>query len=375
MTNQIDALKLALEELSSIDIYLSDTLSGRVNPEPATYKQWLIDGIIEARKRSRAAITAIKQALAAPVQPVADEPLTCSVCGAETQDPWHFSTPTSRHKHACDKCWYAAQPAPVPPVAINEADIQKWQGDNDVVMSIKAYKQLVKMVSCQPAAQPASCPHGMVDTCCENYGSCNLSASQPAPVQPVASLKEVDVLMMAETHGIDPNTKGLYGFYIDCISNQPEAQPASVQESSNYNEFVETACALIKAADDAAADRDYMLDSDDCIAVLRGTWKAPLANDMPQRPAAQPAPVQGPVCWKHGDEPKSGCAWCDKPPPAAQHDRVREIECVIADLTAECKELRAAQPAVPDAITDNSESPEYRTGWNDYRAAMMEMMK
>jgi hypothetical protein len=72
-----------------------------------------------------------------------------------------------------------------------------------------------------------------------------------------------------------------------------------VQEPSNYNEFVETACALIKAADDAAADRDYMLDSDDCIAVLRGTWKAPLANDMPKQPTptAQPAPVQEPVAW------------------------------------------------------------------------------
>jgi hypothetical protein len=51
-----------------------------------------------------------------------------------------------------------------------------------------------------------------------------------APVQPVASLKEVDVLMMAETHGIDPSTKGLYGFYIDCISNHPVARPAPVQE-------------------------------------------------------------------------------------------------------------------------------------------------
>jgi hypothetical protein len=59
-----EALKLALEALSSIDIYLSDTLSGRVNPDPATHKQWLIDGIIEARNRSRAAITAIKQAVA-----------------------------------------------------------------------------------------------------------------------------------------------------------------------------------------------------------------------------------------------------------------------------------------------------------------------
>jgi hypothetical protein len=84
----------------------------------------------------------------------------------------------------------------------------------------------------------------------------NTLPAQPAVQEPVASLKEVDVLMMAETHGIDPNTKGLYGFYIDCISNHP-----------------------------------------------------------------------------------------------------------------------AAQPAVPDAITDNSESPEYRTGWNDYRQAMMEMMK
>jgi hypothetical protein len=51
---------------------------------------------------------------------------------------------------------------------------------------------------------------------------------EPAPVQPVAPLKEVDVLMMAEAHGIDPNTKGLYGFYIDCISNHPVARPAPV---------------------------------------------------------------------------------------------------------------------------------------------------
>ena len=32
----------------------------------------------------------------------------------------------------------------------------------------------------------------------------------------------------------------------------------------------------------------------------------------------------------------------------------------------------AAQPAVPDAITDNSESPDYIQGWNDCRAAMLE---
>jgi hypothetical protein len=33
----------------------------------------------------------------------------------------------------------------------------------------------------------------------------------------------------------------------------------------------------------------------------------------------------------------------------------------------------AAQPAVPDAITDNSESLEYIQGWNDCRAEMLRM--
>jgi hypothetical protein len=59
-----------------------------------------------------------------------------------------------------------------------------------------------------------------------------------APVQePVASLKEVDVLMMAETHGIDPSTKCLYGFYTDCISNQPASQPAPVPDFKAFKEW------------------------------------------------------------------------------------------------------------------------------------------
>jgi hypothetical protein len=47
---------------------------------------------------------------------------------------------------------------------------------------------------------------------------------------------------------------------------------------------------------------------------------------------------------------------------------------VLKAITA-IKQALAAQPAVPDVITDDSESPEYRTGWNDCRQAMMEMMK
>ncbi len=34
----------------------------------------------------------------------------------------------------------------------------------------------------------------------------------------------------------------------------------------------ERLCAAIKAADDKASENDYMLDSDDCIRVIRGTW-------------------------------------------------------------------------------------------------------
>lgn len=40
--------------------------------------------------------------------------------------------------------------------------------------------------------------------------------------------------------------------------------------------LIEECCALIKAADDKAMEGDYMLDSNDCISVLRGTWTPPL---------------------------------------------------------------------------------------------------
>jgi hypothetical protein len=34
-----------------------------------------------------------------------------------------------------------------------------------------------------------------------------------------------------------------------------------------------------------------------------------------------------------------------------------------------------AQPPIPDTITDNSESPEYRAGWNDCRELTIQMRK
>jgi hypothetical protein len=53
--------------------------------------------------------------------------------------------------------------------------------------------------------------------------------------------------------------------------------PAAVQERiyAAVAAERERICAAIKAEDDHCADRDYMLDSDDCIAVARGQWKRP----------------------------------------------------------------------------------------------------
>jgi hypothetical protein len=45
-----------------------------------------------------------------------------------------------------------------------------------------------------------------------------------------------------------------------------------------------------------------------------------------------------------------------------------------ADYTDEMTRAMA-QPAVPDAITDNSETHEYIQGWNDCRAETLKMRK
>ena len=63
-----------------------------------------------------------------------------------------------------------------------------------------------------------------------------------------------------------------------------QAQLAAAQGQ----DLLEVMCARIKAADDAMADGNYMLDSDDCISVIRGTWKPPMLNDKPAAPIPQP---------------------------------------------------------------------------------------
>jgi hypothetical protein len=75
-------------------------------------------------------------------------------------------------------------------------------------------------------------------------------------------------------------------------------------------------------------------------------------------------------------------------PPAAPVQPVAWMEMVVANLVREgvtkhkARELAEhfyttppAQPAVPDAITDNSESPDYRAGWNECRELTIQMRK
>lgn len=54
------------------------------------------------------------------------------------------------------------------------------------------------------------------------------------------------------------------------ISGQAQARWIGWQAAAAAER--ERLCAAIKAADDKASEGDYMLDSDDCISVIRGTW-------------------------------------------------------------------------------------------------------
>jgi hypothetical protein len=119
-----------------------------------------------------------------------------------------------------------------------------------------------------------------------------LEATPPAaPVQPVASLKEADVLMIAEAHGIDPSTKGLYGFYIDCISTNPPAQPAPVQPVQEPVAWVD----LLKQAEEVVRSKSLWKKYIDGTPLANdiAVWMASFAQEHATPPAAPVQPWVG----------------------------------------------------------------------------------
>jgi hypothetical protein len=85
-------------------------------------------------------------------------------------------------------------------------------------------------------------------------------------------------------------------------------------------------------------------------------------------PPAQPAPVQEPVA-SVPIHPKTGPLWAmttNKPDP----ERLPSYPLMNLYTTPP-----AAQPAVPDAIIEAGETPDYRDGWNDCRAETLKMRK
>jgi hypothetical protein len=111
-------------------------------------------------------------------------------------------------------------------------------------------------------------------------------------------------------------------------------------------------------------------------------------------PPARPAPVQGPVAWQERQARRMSqgvvTEWTNWYP--CRHRTIDEAREEASDhIPYEWRPLYTTPPAqeivcstglchykaLPDPIhhTDLSEHPEYISGWNDYRAAMLEMMK
>jgi hypothetical protein len=79
-----------------------------------------------------------------------------------------------------------------------------------------------------------------------------------------------------------PARKTARGMFTQPLYTRPEPEQSLTDELAAERERF---CAAIKAADDEASDNDYMLDSDNCISVIRGTWNPQwIANNIKKKP-------------------------------------------------------------------------------------------
>jgi hypothetical protein len=152
-----------------------------------------------------------------------------------------------------------------------------------------------------------------------------------------------------------------------------------------------TADEFVEMADRRMKEWAKQADIPDLIAgalgVSRGT-----AYDLMRDALKEAAPAQEPVAWYRDEDGiriyYESKVWDDATPlytapPAAAVQEGRDWSLLEAtqeslrEHITEIKRLKEAQPAVPDALTsaDIQEHIEYVAGWNECRAAMLEILK
>lgn len=161
------------------------------------------------------------------------------------------------------------------------------------------------------------------------------------------------------------------GYVFAQPAQQPAQQPAPVQEPVFWYRPV---------GDDGGYEGPIHNSAIEKVRKMAGTWR-------PLYTSPQPAPVQQEsVAWYESVAELAAvygemCAINE----TKRDDQTPEQTARLAHLRSECVALhkkrigilavtpQPAQPVIPDAITDGSESPEYRSGWNECRELTIQM--
>jgi hypothetical protein len=162
----------------------------------------------------------------------------------------------------------------------------------------------------------------------------------------------------------------------------------SIDWKAEYLKSVESGCITLDELREARAELDA---TNRQVEILSDALAESRREHEPENePYVSLASVQEPVAWiehhKGGDNlewdnPGGKCTPLYTTPPAAAVQEGRDWSLLEAtqeslrEHMAEIKRLKAAQPAVPDALNPKDENPAYVAGWNDCRAEMLKGMK
>ena len=213
---------------------------------------------------------------AAPAQAGEYPALVCDYCGALTPDPWHSSGmlhgKMSKHIHSCDACRGAAQAAPAykdstPELHIGDSAFESWystyspahKSDKQRARDAYAAGMGDPMVTAAPAAVAGPSLYQVMAV------AKAIHATTP-------DADDWDSLRQCEVDAL----RGRAEKVLAALAAAPTTQPSPAAQGDAVRLERERICAAIKAEDDYCIDQgDYMLDSDDCIKIVRGEWVRP----------------------------------------------------------------------------------------------------